>query len=100
MGGFHQSSPSLGSRPFLMRLGLLLPEARAAHKGVPVVTHASVRRQVLDVFGISSTQHYVFGLQSLLETFHHIGHVAAPALLPKSLQAAKTNVVLICFSVL
>src|ERR1019366_2342106 len=102
-GSFHQSSPSLGGRLLLIateRLGLLLPEARSAHKRVPVVAHAGVRRQILDASGISSAQHYVFGLQCLLEPFHHIGHVAAPVLLPKSLQTANTNVVLKCSPVL
>src|SRR5579863_2828076 len=77
------------------RFVVFLPQAKPSHKRVSVVAQSSVRRQLLDLMDISSTQHHVVCFQSFLELFHDVGHVTPPPLFTEACETANPNVILV-----
>src|SRR6266404_4544274 len=77
-----------------------MPKAKAAFAGGFVVTTDCIRRQRCQAFRISTSEHYIFRLQRILQLSNHIEDVFSPLLLSESLQSRSADVLFETSSIL
>src|SRR5437660_5740626 len=81
--------------PCSFRLVCILPKATSSEECVSVVAHTTAFWRFTQIFGDTTSQHEVIGMDGSHEPFCYVGHMLPPSRLPQSLQTAKAHVMLV-----
>src|ERR1700739_623220 len=93
MDEFKGSRLFCWSRPLS---ALYVPQAEAAEKSVEVISKPAMRRQFLELLGISPAQNNFVRLEGLRQLLDDVRHMFAPFLFAAFFQRARSPLVFIC----
>ena len=71
------------------------PHEKSASESIRVITQPAPRRQVVEYLGVAATENDIVGLESRNESINHIKDVLPPPFFSQSVEASRTNIVLI-----